>query len=314
MRNKGLEFKDLTSGTYLFGWAVSANGYQLCGHERYRPVLEDGEAEDIKPPWLISCGTETRSYRPLSSALIHRQFAGLKDEDINNEVIHFAKRFGLLGRSVWLGPAETRILGESVERWRREIHEMSLLLAIWDMVRKEDAGKLGQFFIWRGNDLRIGLKWERKEGKCKLSGWKIGKEVPVPEKGWNYRDVKLFDTTPVGDVLRSRWRMGDVIEPALYYVCREANQRLKETSPQVLPFRGSEVYLVPRTLLDAMWVMFLWEITGTTKAKMCSNKQCPNEGWFVQSRNDQDYCSGPCKQAAYRQRLVDGKRKGGKVT
>ena len=194
------------------------------------------------------------------------------------------------------------ITAESIERWYESIQEMSLLLTIWDLVKNEDAGKLGQIIIWSNSDnVDIRLEWQRKGTECEI--------LPIRGKDKYLNRLcknKILSSckADIAPYLLDRWQRGDVIQPALYYVCSEINKNLKGIHPQIFPFienpvgTGKDFLLVPHTLFDAMWLMFMWEITGGENINKCPS--CGN--WWVQTRTNQKYCSENCKQNAYYKR------------
>ena len=176
------------------------------------------------------------------------------------------------------------------------MRELGSLLCLWDMVQNRDAGKLGQVIIWPDND-QVKL-WMGSRYNETRRGWEI---YPLKDPRGQFATFYLIASRrhPFDRELFQRWRRGDIIEPAKYYVCHQVNKRLEgHVHPQVLPLLQDEVYLFPKTLLAAMWLMFMWEITGKVRV-IC----CPSCGfWAEQVDRRQNYCSSACKQRAYRER------------
>ena len=166
---------------------------------------------------------------------------------------------------------------------------------------REEAGKLGQVFIWRkaGKLLRLSLCYEysterRKWGVLPVKKYRLG-------LGIKQEDIASYIERP--DLLE-RWRFGDVIAPAKYYVCREVNKRLEgHVSPEVFPFVNGKIFLRPDSLYAALWLMVLNEITGNLKIRQCD--VCGE--WKKQSlARSTFYCSNACRQKAYRNKNKRG--------
>lgn len=304
MRNKEnkIQFRDMTSGSYAFLWSVSEGGYRLFDKGKLQ-VVPDAVPEwgeyteaDTTPPWLVPWGREQWQATPLENKVLHRKFASLPPSE--DAIITFANKHGMLGKDVILEPHGGGIatIGESIHRWRKEMGEIGSLLALWDLVQDRDAGKLGQLIIWP-NDERVQLKMGRQYDDTKRQ-WKI---YPLKEpKGHLFTFAIIASQRSIFDrLVLQRWQRGDVVEPAKYYVCQQVNKRLEgHVHPQVLPFVQDEVYLFPKTLLVAMWLMFMWEITGKVRVI-----HCPSCGfWAEQMDRRQRYCSNACRQRMYRQR------------
>ena len=103
-----------------------------------------------------------------------------------------------------------------------------------------------------------------------------------------------------GDIaLLERWRHGDPVEPARYFVHREVNRRLKgHVSPAVLPFRKGEIFFFPDCLLSAVYTQFMLELSGRNRpAVLCARLGCGR--YFEPAHGRQRYCDKPCQQLAY---------------
>jgi len=192
--------------------------------------------------------------------------------------------------------------GESLERWRHESRTMGVLLAFWDMIEKRDGGKLGQIIIWRPNDryeVRVQASYDDAKRKWQISQYKGGD----PQFGCSADVVALTLRGIYHSELLERWQKsrGSVIEPAKYYVCREVNKRLEgHVAPKILPFVNDKIYLFPNSLLSALWVMFLMEITGNIRTRQCDICGEWKEEALTRSSF---YCSGACRQKAHRIRI-----------
>jgi hypothetical protein len=305
MRNN-IRFADTTFGTYAFPWRVSTSGHRLADAKMLEVATNIGEPleVDLRPPWLVPVGVEQRQYPGLADRMLHRRFASLKDD----EILDFANRYGFLGRPVALvtrGKSEV-IFGESVRRWQDEIDEIGCLLAIWDLVAKGEGSELAQAVFWNGTDsVEIRGTCVRGVGEYELLRQRQRRGPgDFFQLLASSRDEKTASVLEIWNKLVGPQRY---IEPARYYVCFEVNERLQgRVAPQVSPLLDSQVHLWPKTLLDAMWLMFMWEISGETKTLCCP--ACKN--WTELDDRRMKYCSKACKQRAYRARRAPKRKKG----
>lgn len=292
---------ETTSGSYAFLWTVAEKGYNLLDKSTHKPSSDSIEEVDGHSPWLVPQDGGGHLYAPLSQQrTLHRKFARLYSED---SIVRFANQYGTLGRDTLLMPCGggAVVLGESLERWRRESRNLGVLLAIWDMVEKRDERKLGQIIIWRPNDryeVRVQASYDDAKRKWQISQYKGGD----PQPGCSADAVALTLRGIYHSELLERWQKsrGSVIEPAKYYVCREVNKRLEgHVAPKILPFVNDKIYLFPDSLLSALWVMFLMEITGNIRVRQCDF--CGEWKEVIKTR-DSCYCNNACRQAAFRKK------------
>lgn len=304
MRKKTLKFTEATSGSYAFYWDVVDSGYKLLTGDTHKTVDESGM--DSTSPWfkLPEAGSHVTRYFPLHKAELHRKFGGLYDD---KSIIEFANRYGLLGKTVFLMPHSGGgvVMGESLERWRYESRAMGVLLAIWDMMQKKDAGKLGQIIIWPGTNDHVLLRL------LSVSDESQKRWVVTQHKGKGYVPglvTEVLASPQINPELLKRWQRGMPIEPAKYYVYHKVNERLKGcVAPQILPFLKDRIYLFPDSLLAALWVLFLMELTGSVRLRQCDLQECGK--WKeVKVTRDSFYCSNTCRQKAYYERHKQQKR------
>jgi len=296
LRNKK---KSMTFGSYAFLWRVAVDGCIVLDASTHKTVVDVENIKEVSgidgsAPWLVSLGNMARQYAPLSKPTLHREFASLYN---NESIVKFANRYGLLGQyAIPLMPigGGTMEFGESIERWKYESREMGILLYIWDLFKGQYTGKLSQLIKWTSGVI-IEYKYEYDD---KLKEWQA---LPAPS---NDIISGVAFTSIAGphqhNELLERWKWGEVMEPARYYVCREINKHLEgHVTPQIFPFLNSRIYLHPDSLLAAMWVMFSLEILGDTKPRRCDI--CGK--WQVQNlERSSFYCSSACRQEAYRRR------------
>jgi len=292
---------------HLFAWPVATAYSWGKDYVVDRNVKGPEEADiwlDGTGPWLLEFGPPRWS-TPLSTPTLHRKFGNLETEA--QPIIGFARAHGWLGFHVALSgiplnrkrgekvrakPKRTDTAGESMWRWKREIAEMALWLGIWDLIQQRDAGKLGQLVKWPNPDvvvLEVALRRNRSAN-----------EVCAPEKDGPFTFRRIADRDDDAQVLK-RWRVGDVIEPARYALYTAINEKLKERVYVQLAwpyFESVESFIVPKSMLAALWLMFMWEVIGATALL-----RCPVCGdWVERSIASQKTCSAACKQRQYRNR------------
>lgn len=307
----------------LFAWPVAmahawGKDYQV---DWGRQMPEKGEKGcDDQPPWLQEFGVRRWS-TPLSTPTLHRKFGELEPEA--GPIIKFANKYGLLGFPVSLytigvkdrrgkihaidrmksGDGERVIVrageGESLRRWQREIATMAVWLGIWDLITQSNAGKLGHIIKWPHRD-RVVLDVALRRERGTFEVFPSGKDDPP------YLYQVVADIRFEAEWAFKRWRMGDVIEPAQYALHCKINEKLKERVYLHLAwphFESLEPFMMPKSLLSAMWLMFMWEVIGATAAL-----RCPVCGdWVRRSNASQKTCSLACKQQKYRNKLRNRK-------
>jgi endogenous inhibitor of DNA gyrase (YacG/DUF329 family) len=290
--------------TILYAATLNRNTYSM---QEVHP-----DSIDREPPWLVGKGelelaqrqlaakvrmkdwkgTPTRQYNPLSIRTLHRQFAGLNIENLETEIPKFANYYGLLGQTVHLNTrtrqAPATVQGESVHRWETEIERMGVLLAIWDLILWQDHDKLAQLFIWHYNSdyVEVRLKWQHQEGEYKISRWE-GKEK-VPGFG-HYGELVALRWMSPG--FFSEYKRGSPIGPAWFWLGSKLNAYLYGIHPKLTGYQQPKVIHIPRTLLDALWLLFMLEVQGKVKVTRCL--QCGK--WFEWERNTKTYCSPNCR-------------------
>ena len=109
-----------------------------------------------------------------------------------------------------------------------------------------------------------------------------------------------------------------MIEPALSYIQRVVNHRLKgSVSPRLLWNRDRSrlgVYVAPGSLLGALWLQFAQAIEHDNNFRRCV--ECGT--WFEltprTARSDKVYCTNACRTKAYRKRQAEVTRGGSPVS
>jgi hypothetical protein len=242
-------------------------------HRKYSPVERKGEE-------LTTSGLES------SQSILHRQFASLVKKD-DKELLKFANKYGLLKRCsvhdiVFMSrdTGQQFQLGESLLWWKEEIEDLAACLELWDMVLAEDE-KLKDIVLWHRDGITVRL---------------------------DDKDVQLVGRANMN--LLGEWSRGDIKGPALYYLSLEADRRLVNAlTPRLLPLQNSEICLFPETLLAAIWLLFLLEVSGRTRFIRCQS--C---GAYFDARDPRArFCSTRCRMRDYRKRRTHKSRRRKKV-
>lgn len=293
-----LSFRVLSHGPYAFVWAVPVGGYvwrkdvapqDLPLNDTPLARLEHAK----RGPWLtskvapeIGAAEKLRQYGPLGVAALHGVFANL--EPTEDGVLTFANQHGWLGRPEELLPwPEGRgfvLAGESLQFWQAEINAMHDLLCLWTIVNE------ARLYPHSPHDeLKTLVHWNRAPRYVQVS-WDAGKGAHA-RLGFRGTQASRIPRSPgESPELLDRWKVGDVVEPAAYYVHEQVNARLKGTvSPAVLPFRDDNLVLFPHNLLSALYVHFALSLSG----KKLPALQCAADGcgrYFYPSKVGQKYC------------------------
>ena len=90
-----------------------------------------------------------------------------------------------------------------------------------------------------------------------------------------------------------QYKMGEVLGPARHYLGNILNGYFDGINPRLVAELGYKVAFTPKSLLDALWLMFMLEVEGTTKT--CWHCGSP----FDSKRKDNVYCSNNCKRMAF---------------
>jgi hypothetical protein len=270
--------RDLVSNSFAFFWQVYEGTPQITGRERKRllRVIGDQRLEgiDSRPPFLSCKGNRKRYYAPLrKNPVLHRTFCEINDDSGTEK---FASKYGLLGftRSYEVrkrdGSQATTMLIESMDRWAYELEDLKRLVNLWDLIKHKDLSQLRSLLYREPGGIYI----------------KLGKQKDLVD------DNK--------SALARKWNneSGQPLEVSLQYLTASINKKVMgNIYPTVLPEYKRKVYLLPRNLLAAMWLMFLWEVSGEVRPRRCP---CCEE-WFDPKRSTRITCSDRCRKRLSRQ-------------
>ena len=281
-----------------------------------------GVGENIAGPWLIRRGgLYVRQYSPMAVPDLHRRF--VRTEPTDKSILAFANKYGFLGHSLALRDPELKSqtvridgipVGESLGYWRREIVRMARLVALWELVKGGRQRDLSHLVQWAppGEPQQVRLYLVVVDGKIRPDLAQFMRQRPPEFQNYVHQDEDLAGRMLHGEVtvlayeenasdveLLERWKHGDPIEPARYFVHREVNKRLRgHVSPAVLPYRKGEIYFFPDCLRGALYTLFMLELSGRQRpAMLCARPGCGL--YFEPTHGRQRYCEKPCQQLAY---------------
>ena len=308
-------FQAMTRGPFAALLRVPEDGFGL----RDGLVVFDskGDGGNIAGPWLIrSDSLYVRQYSPLAVSNLHRRFAGT--EATAESILAFSNEYGLLGHGLWLGDSGSNdgemMVGESLGFWQKEIGHMARLMALWELVKRRSRRELSHLVEWTppGKSQQVRLYLVDVDGKLRPDLAQFMRQRPDEFHDYFRRDEDLAGRMRHRGVtvlaheengsdmdLLERWKHGDPIEPARYFVHREVNNRLRgHVSPAVLPFRNGEIFFFPDCLLSSLYTQFMLELSGRNRpAMLCARPGCGR--YFDPAHGRQRYCDKPCQQLAY---------------
>jgi hypothetical protein len=270
--------RDSVSNAFAFFWQVYDGTPQITVRERKRLLRTVGdqylEEIDTLPPFISCKSNRKKYYAPLrKNPVLHRKFCEINDD---RELVKFASKYGLLGftRSYEVrrrnGSQPTEMLSESLARWTYELEDLKRLVDLWDMIRSKNLPQLRPLIHRESGGIYIRLGKQKDlvdDNKSTLARkWSIEGEKPL--------------------------------EASLQYLTASINRKVRSSVfPTVLPEYKRKVYLLPRNLLAAMWLMFLWEVIGEVRPRRCP---CCEE-WFDPKRTTRITCGDTCRKRLSRQ-------------
>jgi hypothetical protein len=242
-----------------------------------------------KPLWITPNSIRQRGFTPQGKnrkgvmatiggsvdRTLHRQFASLSDKDMKHK-LNFANKYGLLRRHaihnlVFRKPdtGQQVQIGESLLWWQEEIIDLASCLKLWDMISCEDK-EIEDYILWHRDGITVRLG----NGDIQLV---------------NRANMNLLD----------KWKRGDTREPVLYFLSLEMNKRLTNAlTPKISASGEQEVYFYPDNLLSAIWLMFLLEVSGSSRLLRC--EICGE--YFDTNDPRARFCSTRCRMRNYRNR------------
>lgn len=327
-----LAFEDTVYGSFTSVGQVPRAGFRWAPSDEFVPFGEPAKsALAMRGPWLVEAdpvgegpwGWHDPRFQKGTVSRLPEAFAKLATAD---QFLAFANRHGFLGHRLILerrAGGFSRTMGESLAFWEHHARRVRILTTLARWVSKRDEDKLASVVHWLTNPIEVvirpGAVLDRLEAEAKGERY-----VPVPadaervvlpyahslaEAPWywqlgrhnvNRREV-LHDHRG-----KLRWRFGDPIQPAYYYVCEALNGEVEgHVNPRLMAFAAPELwrlYTVPDCLLSTMYLQL--QMTATRgkvehEAKPCERDGCTN---FFSPSGNKRYCSPPCKRWGRSQR------------
>ena len=301
----------MNNSLFDFKWLVISEGFQwtkvVCP-----PLMEDNEPTTTQ--WLIEPQNERgRTSSPMrESTGLYLEFAELAPK--KQPILDFANRFGLLGTELIRRPdpmsdQESRdgvhqVIGEDLEAWKNHILVMKDVVEVWDLVARRDTERLIE--VQRARQLFTDpfsshRELERALVGVMLSEYETYEYFQNPEA---FEPLPAFDETSRTAILRA----------AKSYVMNEVNEHLLEAvvTPRLVLDSQAEprFFIVPRTLLGAMWLQFAEAISHQKEYRRCRNCHAPFEisAGRTGSRSDSTFCAVACKTEFHNQKRRDARR------
>lgn len=201
-------------------------------------------------PWLVSQAVGTlelsQRYSIFAEKHVVRDFAKLSPTE--EAIKHFADSHGHLADADLVPlyypekvgqPDSILWVGESLHFWLEEIEKMNMLVVVWEMIQNRQLEALQAHIIWRLDPIGVLFVWKSHKS---AKGAVIASKEISPE---------LF----------YQWRWGEVIRPALHYLCTEINTQLAgHVNPTLFSSRKMDMYMVPDSLRSAMYVLLSMEV------------------------------------------------------
>ena len=234
---------------FMFIGLYSMNGYRWDHDLRPAPGLV--KQENIPDaPWLVSQAVGilelSQRYSIFDEKNVLRDFAKLSPTA--EAIKQFADSHGHLANADLVPlnypdkvgqPDSILWAGESLQFWLEEIEEMNILVTLWEMIQNRQIEALQEHIIWRLDPQVVLFIWKGRYG---TRGAVIASKEISP---W------LF----------YQWKWGEVIRPAVHYLCTKINAQMHGgINPTLFPSFEMEMYMVPDSLRSALYVLLSMEV------------------------------------------------------
>lgn len=294
-------------GAYIFGWGRSLAGYELRDDPppaKWDHKKSGWDVTETTPPFIVARPGAVEAYRPLGVVQLPRRFAEVETAE---DVLAFAGRWGLLGAHEVLldDSASFGVPAESVAAWLAESARIRCILAWWDAVRSGDYGRCSAFVRWTHEPVgRVEVAWTPTDDLRALTV----ASAPIGEYGGERPELwqQLNRDQIVGTVEALRYAVHHLVNERL---AGDKHKRTGSVAPQLFPWLGPKVLLVPDSLLSALYCLLAFELAELPELEHCLDCGKPLVGGTARRR----FCGDTCRQRFnYRQRKQG--RKHGKTT
>lgn len=234
---------------FMFIGLHPANGYRWDNDLRPAPSLVKQE-NTPDAPWLVSQAIGilelSQRYSIFEEKNMLRDFAKLSPT--GEAIKQFADSHGYLAGADLIPlyypdkvgqPDSILWAGESLQFWLEEIEEMSILVTLWEMIQNRQIEALKEHIIWKLDPVGVLFVWKSHSR----------------EKG------TVITSKQISPEFFYQWHWGEVIRPALHYLCTEINAQLKgHINPTLFPSPKMEMYMAPDSLRSALYILLSMEV------------------------------------------------------
>jgi hypothetical protein len=246
-------------------------------------------SSDELEPWVrarrpVKTATGWRQYAPLrSNTALFRTFADLECDQ--KSILGFADRFGLL----------TEPEREPLRVWTAAIADMQFAVGSWEDVQIPNPDPSLPFSATVAGRV---ASWAQKA----IPNLLVPDNIPGET-----RDNYIFEMGVLaGAGLSRRSKDGDVLDFLAAKISDNISHvRTVFVSNYDSVLQGFTHRLIPKTLLEAMWLQLGQAVESNKTFRKC--RHC--DTWFDLSpkaaRADKVFCSEACKAKAYRRRLAE---------
>ena len=312
-------------------------GYQWVSGE----MVPGDACSRLRSDYVLTVGLPEGSYNLDLYKPPPNLFLTLAETPLSQEAIkQFADHYGLLGLSAGKGAvplalkmapgvapsttgAEKRALGtgELFSSWHEQIRAIRDATTLWSAIQRAAAGDSHQL-IRHIKWLREDFVYYNSHPDYPLPRASLLLGIPPDTKASSFhQDPEIGDLRTLARIATplensewlKRFRAGDCIMPARYYLQKTINEQLKNrVSPKLLwnvqrnrP-HDLALYFVPENLLGVAWLQFAEVINGNKPIRQCA--AC--KSWIVVStegagkRSNRSTCSNACRMKVYYDRQL----------
>ena len=246
-RSQPQQLSDVREG-FMFIGLYPINGYRWDTDLRPAPGLVKKENMP-DAPWLVSEAVGrpeiSQRYSIFREKKVLRDFAKLFPT--LEAIKQFADSYGHLGNLVPLyypdkvgQPDSILWSGEALQFWLNEIGEMNILVTLWEMIQNRQIEALREHIIWKLDPTSVLFVWRSSSGTIRRG------TVIASEK--------------ISPALFYQLERGEVIKPALYFLCNEIHKRLEGHVNPTFFLAQQKTYMIPDSLLSALYILLLMEV------------------------------------------------------
>ena len=264
---------------------------------------EDGlDKQKASPPYLIKKPETTGFHRNKVLEQHTKLFIEFSEIELSQEgILRFADKYGMLthGEALFTpkyshkegegepwkhgvgallhqkkGLIYAGVYGESFSFWKREIEHIKQTIQFWEWYKGENVAALRKVVYWTDDWKAVKYTWGDKDT---LSNYTKAKDYI---KDYEAKDIKFQSSSndiasnEISPKIFSTFMHGDLLLPAQYLVQSRINNKLNKhiTKTKLLWNNKNKLvlYLMPETLLGAIWFQFARAAAGEREYRRCS--------------------------------------------